>query len=143
MQTKTHIDDQLIAALRARGQRVTPQRLLLNRALRELDRHVSAEELQAAVADRLPNVSAPTVYATLELFEELGTVRRVPRPGADLWDPRVDDHHHLVCRSCGAVEDVEAGVDASAAFRAARRHRFSPDRAQLTISGLCRNCTRS
>ena len=46
MQTKTHIDDQLISALRARGQRVTPQRLLLNRALRELDRHVSAEELK-------------------------------------------------------------------------------------------------
>ena len=104
---------------------------------------MTAEEVLASVSDRLPNVSAPTVYATLELFEELGTVRRVPRPGADLWDPRVDDHHHLVCRSCGAVEDVEAGVDASAAFRAARRHRFSPDRAQLTISGLCRNCRRS
>src|SRR5437588_3240164 len=137
VQTNTHIDDQLISALRARGQRVTPQRLLLNRALRELDRHVSAEELQAAVADRLPNVSAPTVYATLELFEELGTVRRIPHPGADLWDPRVEDHHHLVCRSCGAVQDVDAGVDAAAALRAARRHGFHADRAQLTVTGLC------
>src|SRR4051812_43749392 len=110
------LDDDLTAALRARGQRVTPQRLVLNRALREAGGHVTAEELQGAVADRLPGLSAPTVYATLELFEQLGTVHRIPRPGADLWDPRPDQHHHLVCRRCGAVDDLDAGVDAGSAL---------------------------
>jgi Fe2+ or Zn2+ uptake regulation protein len=141
MATQTHdIDTELTTALRARGQRVTPQRLLLNRALRELDRHVTAEELQAAASERLPGLSAPTVYATLELFERLGSVRRIPHPGADLWDPRPDRHHHLVCRVCGAVEDLDAGVDAARALRAARRRGFRPEEAQLTVTGLCARC---
>jgi Fe2+ or Zn2+ uptake regulation protein len=141
MPAKPHpIDAELIASLRARGQRVTPQRLALNRALRELDRHVTAEELRLAVSDRLPGVSAPTVYATLELLEQLGTVRRVPHPGADLWDPRPDPHHHLVCRACGAIEDLDAGVDAGRALRAARRRGFRPEGAQLTVTGLCARC---
>ncbi len=140
MNRVTDVDQDLSTALRQRGHRVTPQRLQLNRALRDAGRHVTAEELQAAVTDRLPGVSAPTVYATLELFEELGTVRRIPRPGADLWDPRPDQHHHLVCRSCGAVEDLDAAVGAAAALRAARRHGFHPEGSQLTVSGLCSRC---
>ncbi|MGH2942821.1 MAG: Fur family transcriptional regulator, partial [Solirubrobacteraceae bacterium] len=69
--------DELSTALRERGMRVTPQRVVLHRALHELDRHVTADELLDAVADRLPNVSLPTIYATLDLLEELGMVRRV------------------------------------------------------------------
>jgi Fe2+ or Zn2+ uptake regulation protein len=141
MPTKPHdIDAELVRALRARGQRATPQRLLLNRTLRELDRHVTAEELQAAASQRLPGLSAPTVYATLELFERLGAVRRVPHSGADLWDPRAERHHHLVCRVCGAVEDLDTGVDADRALRAARRRGFQPEEAQLTVSGRCARC---
>src|SRR5919109_1386231 len=131
MSTKPHaIDAELIASLRERGQRVTSQRLVLNRALHEMGRHVTAEELRARVADRLPGVSAPTVYATLELFEHLGRVRRIPHPGADLWDPRTGEHHHLVCRVCGDVEDLDAGVDAGRALRSARRRGFAPEGAQ-------------
>ena len=91
------VSDELITALRERGMRVTPQRVVLHRALRELDRHVTADELLDAVADRLPNVSLPTIYATLDLLEELGMVRRVQRAGTTLFDPRTDSHHHLVC----------------------------------------------
>src|ERR687891_2547482 len=81
-------DEQLARSLRERGQRVTSQRLLIHRALRELDRHVSAEEVLAAVSPSLPNVSLPTVYATLDLFGELGIVRRGSAgSGAPLSDP--------------------------------------------------------
>ena len=65
------------AALRAAGYRVTSQRLLIHQALVELDRHVGAEELLTAVGERLPNVSLPTVYASLDALEEAGLVRRV------------------------------------------------------------------
>jgi Fe2+ or Zn2+ uptake regulation protein len=132
----------LPATLRARGQRVTPQRLVIHDALRELDRHVTADEVLTAVSDRLPNVSAPTVYATLELFEELGLVRRVHLGGGPaLYDPRPDDHHHhLVCSRCGAVEDVEAGIELGGALRAARRAGFAPDRAEIVVHGLCSRC---
>ena len=103
----------LATALRARGMRVTPQRVWVQRALSELDRHVTADELLEAVADRLPNVALPTIYATLELFEELGIVRRVQRAGTTLFDPRVEPHHHLVCTRCGSIEDLDSELDTS------------------------------
>jgi Fe2+ or Zn2+ uptake regulation protein len=137
-------DRQLRELLRERGLRVTPQRLLLHRALRELDRHVTADELLDAVTESLPNASLPTVYSTLELLEELGLVRRVPAAGgAALYDPRTDEHQHLHCRRCGAVEDLDQQVDATAALRAARRRGFKPDAAELVVSGLCAACARA
>src|ERR1044072_4099683 len=93
----------LTTALRERGMRVTSQRVILHRALRELDRHVTADELLVAVADRLPNISLPTIYATLDLLEELGMVRRVQRAGTTLFDPRAGSHHHLVRQTCGSL----------------------------------------
>jgi len=70
-------DAELTALLRARGLRVTSPRLVIHRQLRARGRHVTAEEAHEAVARDLPGISLPTVYATLELFEELGIVRRV------------------------------------------------------------------
>ena len=68
-------DDRLREALRGRGQRVTPQRLMIAAAVRDLDRHATAEQIYTDVAGRMPGVSLPTVYATLELLEEIGLVR--------------------------------------------------------------------
>ncbi len=127
-------------ALRERGMRVTPQRVVVHRALRELDRHVTADELLDAVTERLPNVSLPTIYATLELLEELGMVRRVQRAGTTLFDPRTEHHHHLVCTSCGSVEDVDAEFDGGAVERAAARHGFKHERVEALVHGRCRDC---
>jgi Fe2+ or Zn2+ uptake regulation protein len=134
-------DSRLEDALRERGLRVTPQRVLIHRAVRELDRHVTADEVLDAVSERLPNASLPTVYSTLELLGELGMVRRlVARSGAALYDPRTHEHQHAVCRKCGRVEDLDVGVDSVRALRAARRRGFEPSDAELVISGLCSEC---
>jgi Fe2+ or Zn2+ uptake regulation protein len=136
-----HDDTRLQAALHDRGQRVTPQRMAIARALRRLDRHASAEDVAAAVAHDLPNVSVPTVYATLDLLSELGFARRLTvAPGAVLYDPRTDDHHHAVCTSCGRVLDVRGPVDAEAALSSARGHGFDPDRVEVVVSGRCGDC---
>ena len=134
------VSDDLSTALRERGMRVTPQRVVLHRALRELDRHVTADELLDAVADRLPNVSLPTIYATLELLEELGMVRRVQRAGTTLFDPRVDSHHHLVCTICGSIEDLDSTLDTAALERAAARHGFEHERIEAVVHGRCASC---
>jgi Fe2+ or Zn2+ uptake regulation protein len=137
-------DKELSAVLHERGQRVTPQRLVIHRALRELDRHVTAEEVLAAVADRLPNVSLPTVYSALELFEDLGMVRRLDvRQGAVLYDPRPGPHDHMVCDRCGRIQDISAGVNLDGAVFRAKRAGFSPVRAEVRINGLCADCSRS
>ena len=137
----TQLDGELTTALRARGQRVTPQRLVIHRRLRARDRHVSAEELHAEVAPSLPGTSLPTVYAALELFESLGIVRRVHAgPGAVRFDSRTDEHGHRVCRVCGRVEDLEVAEDMRATLRGAAAGGFAPDRAELVVTGVCGDC---
>ena len=130
------------AALRAAGYRVTPQRLVIHRTLAELDRHVGAEELLEAVAERLPNVSLPTVYATLEALEEAGLVRRVAAGRARaLYDSRPADHHHLVCRRCGAVEDLDAEVALDRVLASAAERGFAIDGAEVVVHGVCGRCS--
>jgi Fe2+ or Zn2+ uptake regulation protein len=142
------LDAELTARLRARGRRVTSQRVVINRLVRAQDRHVTAEEVHAAAVDILPGTSLPTVYATLELLEDLGVVRRV-HAGRDAvrFDPRVDEHQHVLCRSCGAVEDLESSDALERALGAARtaagRQDFDAERAELVVSGLCAECRSS
>jgi Fe2+ or Zn2+ uptake regulation protein len=139
--TTAATDTRSTDALRARGQRVTPQRLLINRALHDLDRHATAEEVLSRVSGRLPNASLPTVYATLDLLEELGMARRVRAGhGAVMYDPRAEPHHHMVCRNCGRVEDLDAELDSTGVLRRAKRSGFRPDSAELVVSGLCADC---
>ena len=137
-------DDKLAAALRERGMRVTPQRVLIHRALLDLDRHLTAEQVLEAVSERLPNASLPTVYAALELFEQLGIVKRLAAgSGAALWDPRVEEHHHFVCSSCGEVADVDAPLDVAPALDAARRGGNHTEGVELVLTGVCGSCSRA
>jgi Fe2+ or Zn2+ uptake regulation protein len=140
----TTADERLTAALRGAGHRVTSQRLVLYRVLEELGRHAEAEEIARFSSERLPGLSLPTVYATLELFESLGLVRRVDAGGpATLFDPRTDPHAHFACRRCGAVSDLDAAVDATAAEHAARERGAEPDQVELVLRGLCAACRAS
>jgi Fe2+ or Zn2+ uptake regulation protein len=136
-------DAELAALLRERGLRATSQRVVMHRLLRDRNRHLSAEELLSEASERLPGVSLPTVYATLELFEQLGIVRRVNGGGGTLlWDTRADTHHHMICRNCGRVEDLETPLDLERARRSAARSGFEADRAEVVVSGLCARCRR-
>jgi len=141
-EVKTADSGHAAEALRAAGYRVTPQRLMIHRTLVDLGRHVGAEELLDAVGGRLPNVSLPTVYSALEALEDAGLVRRVSAgQGRALYDSRPADHHHLVCRRCGAVEDLDADVSLAGALSAAGQHGFTPDGAEVVIRGLCADCS--
>ena len=137
-------DTELAELLRARGLRATSQRVVMYRLLRDSARHVSAEELLGEASEKLPGVSLPTVYATLELFEQLGIVRRVNGGGGTLlWDTRADAHHHMICRRCGRIEDMEAPLDLGRARRVAATSGFEPDLAEIVVTGLCADCARA
>jgi Fur family ferric uptake transcriptional regulator/Fur family peroxide stress response transcriptional regulator len=126
--------------LRRRGQRVTSQRLVILRELRRRDHHGTAEEIHQAVQLELPGISVPTIYATLELFVELGLARRIDTGTAALYDAGLKPHQHAVCRRCGRVQDVEGRLNASALVGAATAAGFQPHGAELIISGLCADC---
>jgi Fe2+ or Zn2+ uptake regulation protein len=135
------IESALSGALRARGGRVTPQRLAIARVLQETEGHVTAEAVFGQVSERLPGVSLPTVYATLELLEELGHVRRVPASsGAVMFDSRTDEHDHFICRRCGAVADLESHTDRDRSLAAASALGAQANEAQVVVSGICSEC---
>jgi Fe2+ or Zn2+ uptake regulation protein len=132
----------LIADLRGRGLRATPQRVVLHRILRSVDGHITAEELLGRATEQLPSVSLPTIYAALALLEDLGHIRRVSAlGGTTIYDTRRIAHHHVVCRVCGQVEDLEASADTRAVVRAAEAGGFTSLSPQVTVQGVCARCT--
>ncbi|MBV9944451.1 MAG: transcriptional repressor [Solirubrobacterales bacterium] len=141
MAATSQIDQQLVAELRERGLRVTPQRIVIHRALCSQSRHMTAEQVLASVSDVLPGTSLPTVYATLELLEGLGLVRRVGTGnGAVVFDSRIEPHAHTVCRRCGAIADLEGTAAPDDVLNRAGATGFVPDHAQLVVWGLCAAC---
>lgn len=142
--TNRNEDQDLIALLRARGQRVTSQRLVILRDLRRRGRHATAEEVLTAVRSELPGTAIPTVYATLDLLVELGLARKLDfGAGASLYDARTDPHQHMVCRRCGRIDDLDGELDAGPLIGAASKLGFRPDKAELVLYGLCAECASS
>jgi Fe2+ or Zn2+ uptake regulation protein len=133
--------DDLTALLHERGQRSTPQRLVILRELRRRAHHATADEIRSAVREELPSTSIPTVYATLDLLVELGLARRVDAgAGATLYDARTEPHQHMVCRRCGRVDDLDGELETAGLLSAAAQTGFTAHSVELVISGLCRQC---
>jgi Fe2+ or Zn2+ uptake regulation protein len=127
--------------LRTNGLRVTSQRLLIDRALRDHGGHLTAEQVHELVEPGLPGVTHQTVYSTLALLADLGVARRVAAPGPSTrFEARTDDHHHSVCERCGAIEDIEVRIPVTRAVEAARGRGFAPASASVTVLGLCAAC---
>ncbi len=127
--------------LRAAGLRVTKQRLSVLAAIRERP-HADADTLIAVVREELGSVSTQAVYDVLHALEDVGLVRRVEPAGSPArYDPRVgDNHHHLVCRACGAVADVDCAIGAAPCLTASESRGFVIDEAEITYWGLCAPC---
>src|ERR1700759_5347424 len=131
----------LVELLHRRGQRATPQRLVILRELRRRGRHATADEIRSSVRHELPGTSTPTVYAALELLVDLGLVRRIDAgAGATLYDARSEPHQHTVCRECGRVDDLDGELATAELEQAAARAGFSTQAVEVVISGLCPAC---
>ena len=134
----------IASKLASQGYRMTPQRLMILSALAETDNHISAEEIYTQVVAKYPNVNISTVYRTMELLKRLGLVTET-----DLGEGRVryhpvekGHHHHLVCRECGAIIDLDELLLASLKDVLLREHRFIADLRHLAILGCCVKCSK-
>jgi Fur family ferric uptake transcriptional regulator len=130
-----------VALLRAAGMRVTSPRLAVLAAVRELD-HPDVEDVVQVARRRLGSVSTQAVYDVLRLFEDAGLVRRIEPAGSPArYEGRVgDNHHHLVCRRCGAVADVDCVVGHAPCLEPADYAGFKVDEADVTFWGICPAC---
>lgn len=127
--------------LRAAGLRVTRQRVSVLAAIRHRP-HADADSLIAAVREELGSVSTQAVYDVLHALEGVGLARRVEPAGSPArYDPRVgDNHHHLVCRACGTVVDVDCAIGVAPCVTASDTHGFVIDEAEITYWGRCPSC---
>ena len=129
------------AQLRAASLRVTRPRLAVLTALRD-HRHVDTDTVIALVRAGLPTVSLQAVYDVLRALTDAGLVRRIQPAGATArYESRVgDNHHHVVCRSCGAIADVDCAVGHAPCLTADDDHGFVVDEAEVVYWGTCPDC---
>jgi Fe2+ or Zn2+ uptake regulation protein len=133
---------ELIEHFRAQGLKVTPQRELVFRLLENNTGHPTADSVYAAAAATMPTISLKTVYQVLNDLRELGEIQTIEvGTGAIRFDPNTGEHHHLVCRSCGLVRDID--VDASElSVPRARRLGYTIEAVEVTFRGVCADCRR-
>lgn len=133
---------ELVAELRERGIRMTPQRAIILQAIEELTGHVTAEEIYAAVQEINSYISLATVYRTLDMLKDLGLVAE-SNMGTTTTHYALrthSDHHHAVCRICNRSIDLPLDYFESMAHRLDTEHHFVADVNHLVILGWCREC---
>jgi Fe2+ or Zn2+ uptake regulation protein len=129
-------------ALRRVGLRVTAPRLAVLTALAAGAPHASVDAVVSAVRERLGDGSAQTVYNVLHTLTDVGLVRRIEPAGQPgLYELRVgDNHHHVVCRHCGAIADVACAVGETPCLTAADDSGYEIDEAEVIYWGRCPDC---
>ena len=128
--------------LRGAGLRVTAARVALLETVRDGD-HLGVEAVAAEVRMRIGHVSLQAVYEALHALTAAGLIRRIePAGGAPRFEGRIgDNHHHVVCRSCGAVADVDCAVGSAPCLTASDDHGFAIDEAEVIYWSLCPACS--
>jgi len=132
----------IVRKLSEQGYRLTPQRLMILSAIENSDNHISAEEIYAQVVAKYPHINISTVYRTLELLKGLGMVTETDLGGGRFRYHPADKghHHHLVCRECGAIIDLDESMLSSLKDTLLREYKFIADLRHLAIFGRCVKC---
>lgn len=134
-------NDENAQALRAAGLRVTAQRLAVLDAVAQ-GPHGTVEEIASLVRGQLGTVSQQAVYDALRVLARHDLVRHIEPAGSPArFETRVgDNHHHVVCRVCGATADVDCAVGERPCLEPSQTRGFLVDEAEVTYWGLCPDC---
>ncbi|HZB02419.1 MAG TPA: Fur family transcriptional regulator [Actinomycetota bacterium] len=139
MTATTHPD--LLAELRKRGLRMTPQRRAIVAEVMRAKGHISPTAIARTVQADMPGVNASTVYRTLSLLEHVGVLQHSHvETGAEYHRAEEAHHVHLTCRNCG--RDDELSLEEAGKLRQLirRHHGFEADLTHFAITGLCADC---
>src|SRR6266568_686451 len=130
------------AILRGSGHKLTPQRLMVVTALRHAEGHRTAAQVLEEVQQSYPYVDISTVYRTMSVLKELHLVSETDMGAGELayeWSAG-DPHHHLICRSCGTVQQLDPDALDRLAQTLAGDYGFQADIEHIAIFGVCQNC---
>lgn len=134
-------DEDCARHLRAAGLRVTRPRVAVMQAVRAHP-HADTDEVLRIARERLPEVSQQTVYDVLGVLTSAGLVRRIQPSGhASRYESRVgDNHHHVICRTCGSIGDVDCAVGEAPCLTPSDDRGFVIDEAEVIYWGHCPDC---
>jgi Fur family peroxide stress response transcriptional regulator len=133
--------DELIALLKERDYRLTPQRVELVRLIVASAGHPSAAQLYARIKCQFPTMSQATVYKTLTLLKDMGQVLEIDLRDDSHYDGnRPQPHPHLICIKCNKIIDGESDFDPSAILKLEQASGYKILRSQISFYGLCPDC---
>jgi Fe2+ or Zn2+ uptake regulation protein len=129
------------ALLKARGVRITAQRVAVLRAVADAP-HRTTDEIDTVVRGELGAISRQAVYDVLAALTDAGVVRRIQPAGSPArYEDRVgDNHHHLICRACGRTVDVDCAVGEVPCLTAADDAGYQVEEAEVIYWGRCPDC---
>lgn len=122
---------------------LTKQREAVLRVIRESEKHLTANEVFDDARRLMPGISFATVYNSLNYLKKEGLIGEV-KFGADanLYDRKLTRHDHALCNNCGKLVDLELSIPRKLLEEAANRSNFKPDTIELTLRGLCPECSK-
>ena len=130
-----------VSTLKAKGLKLTPQRILIVDIIHDAKGHLTAEEIIGHVRAKMPGVNKSTVYRTLELLEGAGCVFKSEMGDQSIYHHADEGHHHhLVCRQCGKTLECDQALLSPMEKSLKKRYGFQIDFNHLIMSGVCREC---
>ncbi|MCP5426533.1 MAG: transcriptional repressor [Gammaproteobacteria bacterium] len=134
------MSEQHIQLLKKYRLSLTPVRLAVLAAI-EAHPHSDADTIFQTVKERLSTASKQAIYHNLNTLVKHGIIRELkPLGKPSLYEARRDHHHHIVCKTCGAVMDTDCSVDSEPCLTPAEKHGFLIDEAEVIFWGLCPSC---
>ncbi len=128
---------------REQGLSLTIQRRVIFQTLLERDDHPTADQVYELVKNRIPGLSRTTVYRVLDTLVRIGAISKVCHPGAAArFDPKIHQHHHLVCLHCDSIVDLEDERLSAIELPAVGTQGFKINEFHIYLRGLCPKCRR-
>jgi len=135
------MSEEYIKLLHSRGFRVTPQRLAVLKILQQAKRHMTPSEVSKRAQEIVPGLTTTTVYRTLNFLTEQGLVLDTHIGGGQIvYEIAVQNHHHLICRSCKRTFQIEQNILDDLGKQIEERTGFAIESVHLTFFGLCEDC---
>ncbi|MCF6157894.1 MAG: transcriptional repressor [wastewater metagenome] len=133
--------EKLTNILRSNGMKITPQRLMIFKVLKNNTSHPSAEEIFRRVKRTYPTVSFTTIYKTLETLRDLGEIKElIIDKDRKHYDPNTDSHHHVICSTCKKIGDILDDYSPSIKLPDSIKNKYTVSGFQISFYGVCNDC---
>lgn len=137
---ETEAHTSVSAALKQAGLQVTAQRIAVYRAVHDFP-HAMADKIHDSVRSEIGAISRQAVYDALNVMFDRGLIRRIQPAGSGArYEHRIDNHHHLVCRHCDSLVDIDCATGKAPCLQADKDHGYLIDEAEVIYWGICPEC---